>query len=202
MQKLEKQQEFFASWLHEIAVRFGDENRQTTRVFKWIGQKNIPYSCSVTAEVTTRLLLDVISITCRLLMQKVDMSCFSICHDRQLLFLSSHIDPDLYVALSQPTTFPFSTFLPLTARFTHTLLDNIQHSTLPQIFPPIDSLPASGLTPRTSRLDRFFWASPFYVFSFFIILFCLVPCGRLSWLLVSFWAHVNIVLHIISYHKN
>ena len=39
-----------------------------------------------------------------------------------------------------------------------------------------------------------------YVFSFFIILFCLVPCGRLSWLLVSFWAHVNIVHHIISYH--
>jgi len=27
----------------------------------------------------------------------------------------------------------------------------------------------------------------------------LVPCGRLSWLLVSFWAHVNIVHHIISY---
>jgi len=51
-----------------------------------------------------------------------------------------------------------------------------------------------------SRLDRFFWASPFYVFSFFIILFCLVPCGRLSWLLVRFWAHVNIVHHIISYH--
>ena len=25
-------------------------------------------------------------------------------------------------------------------------------------------------------------------------------CGRLSWLLVSFWAHVNIVHHIISYH--
>ena len=71
---------------------------------------------------------------------------------------------------------------------------------LPQIFLPIDSLPASGLTPRTSRLDRFFWASPFYVFSFFIILFCLVPCGRLSWLLVNFWAHVNIVHHIISYH--
>ena len=70
---------------------------------------------------------------------------------------------------------------------------------LPQIFPSIDSLPASGLTPWTSRLDRFFWASPFYVFSFFIILFCLVPCGRLSWLLVSFWAYVNIVHHII-YH--
>jgi len=41
----------------------------------------------------------------------------------------------------------------------------------PQIFPPIASLPASGLTPRTSRLDRFFWASLFYVFSFFVILF-------------------------------
>jgi len=26
------------------------------------------------------------------------------------------------------------------------------------------------------------------------------PCGRLSWLHVSFWAHVNIVHHIISYH--
>ena len=73
---------------------------------------------------------------------------------------------------------------------------------LPQIFRPIDSLPASGLTPRTSRLDRFFWASPFYVFSFFIILFCLVPCGRLSWLLVSFWAHVNIVHHHHHHHHH
>jgi len=25
-----------------------------------------------------------------------------------------------------------------------------------------------------------------FIFSFFIILFCLVPCGRLSWLYVSF----------------
>ena len=31
-----------------------------------------------------------------------------------------------------------------------------QYLPLPQIFPSIDSLPASGLTPRTSRLDRFF----------------------------------------------
>ena len=38
-----------------------------------------------------------------------------------------------------------------------------------------------------------------YVFSFFIILFCLVPCGRLSWLLVSFWAHVNVVNRIVSF---
>ena len=33
-----------------------------------------------------------------------------------------------------------------------------------QIFPTIDSLPASGLTPRTSLPDRFFWASPFFWF--------------------------------------
>ena len=31
---------------------------------------------------------------------------------------------------------------------------------------------------------------------FFFVWF---PCGRLSWLHVSFWAHVNIVQHIISY---
>jgi len=37
------------------------------------------------------------------------------------------------------------------------------------------------------------------VFSFFIIFFYLVPCGTLSWLLVSFWAHVNIVHRIVSY---
>jgi len=38
-------------------------------------------------------------------------------------------------------------------------------------------------------------------FSFFIILFCSVPCGRLSWLIVSFWAHVNIANRIVSYRK-
>jgi len=32
-----------------------------------------------------------------------------------------------------------------------------------------------------------------FIFSFFISLFCLVPCGRLSWLFASFWAHVNIL---------
>ena len=32
------------------------------------------------------------------------------------------------------------------------------------------------------------------VFVFFVTLFCLVPCGRLS----SFWAHVNIVHRIVS----
>jgi len=29
------------------------------------------------------------------------------------------------------------------------------------------------------------------------LLFCSVPCGRLSWLLVSFWAHVNIVHRVV-----
>jgi len=41
-------------------------------------------------------------------------------------------------------------------------------------------------------------SSMFLVSSLFF--FCLVPCGRLSWLLVSFWAHVNIVHRIVSYN--
>ena len=31
-----------------------------------------------------------------------------------------------------------------------------------------------------------------------LLFFVWFPCGRLSWLLVSFWAHVNIVHHIMS----
>ena len=38
-----------------------------------------------------------------------------------------------------------------------------------------------------------------FVFSFFVTHFCLVPCGRLSWLFVSFWMHANIVYRIASY---
>jgi len=34
------------------------------------------------------------------------------------------------------------------------------------------------------------------------LLFCLVPCGRLSWLLASFWAYVNVVHRIVSYRIN
>ena len=41
--------------------------------------------------------------------------------------------------------------------------------------------------------------SVFWFLVSFIILFCSVPCGRLSWLLVSFWTHVNIVSRIVSY---
>ena len=39
-------------------------------------------------------------------------------------------------------------------------------------------------------------------FLFFVLfitpLFFFVPCGRLSWLRVSFWAHLNIVYRIVS----
>ena len=38
-----------------------------------------------------------------------------------------------------------------------------------------------------------------FVFGFFISHVCLVPCGRLSWLFVSFWMHANIVYRIASY---
>jgi len=40
-----------------------------------------------------------------------------------------------------------------------------------------------------------------FIFSFFISLFCLVPCGRLSWLFASFWAHVNILRRIVSLRR-
>ena len=75
------------------------------------------------------------------------------------------------------------------------------------------SLPAQDLP-----LSQTFWSQdwlhglyywPFllsisvFVVSFFITpsSFGLVLCGRLSWLFVSFWAHVNIVHHIISYRN-
>jgi len=66
-----------------------------------------------------------------------------------------------------------------------------QNLPLSPIFPNIDSLKDSGLTPRTLWLDRFiFWAA-FLVFSLF---FCfLVPCSRLSWLFVSLGAHTDTV---------
>ena len=50
---------------------------------------------------------------------------------------------------------------------------------------------------QISRLDRFFWASPFMFLVSSLFFFVWFPCGRLSWLHVSFWAHVNIVHHII-----
>jgi len=70
---------------------------------------------------------------------------------------------------------------------------------LSQIFPTIDSLPASGLHDSTYfTTGAFLLSISVFCFTFFIILFCFIPCGRLSWLLVSFWAHVNIVNRVVS----
>ena len=91
-----------------------------------------------------------------------------------LLTLSTH---------SSPTTTPFL----FPSRF------KCQNLPLSQIFRTIDSLPASGLTPRTLWQDRF-WASRF-LFFFSLLLCFLVPCGR-SWLFVNFWMHVNIAHHV------
>jgi len=49
------------------------------------------------------------------------------------------------------------------------------------------------------HLDRIFWAILIFVFSSFPYFFLLlVLCSRLSWLAVSFWVHVNIL--ILLYH--
>jgi len=64
----------------------------------------------------------------------------------------------------------------------------------------MDSLPASGLTPRLYDWTVSSVHLGFCFYSFFITVFCLlVPCGRLSWLFVSFWAHVSIVHRIVLY---
>ena len=50
----------------------------------------------------------------------------------------------------------------------------------PQIFPTIDSLPASGLTPRLYDWSVSSEHLGFLFLVFFISLFCFFPCGRLS----------------------
>jgi len=62
-----------------------------------------------------------------------------------------------------PTTSPHSVNSPLSPSITPFLSLPPQDLPLSQILPTTDSLPASGLTPRTSRPDRFFRASPFLV---------------------------------------
>jgi len=53
--------------------------------------------------------------------------------------------------------------------------------------------------------STYFMTGPFlhehlgFLFSVSSFSFCLVPCGRSSWLFVGFWAHVNIVCRIVSY---
>ena len=77
-----------------------------------------------------------------------------------------------------------------------------QELPLSQTFPTIDSLPAPGLNPQALLLtvsSEYLGWFLFLVSS--LLFFRSVPCGRLSWLYVSFWAHVNIVHHIISYRN-
>jgi len=103
------------------------------------------------------------------------------------------------VSLPLTCIFPTTSLCWLTTFTIHnspTLLLLALNIPLSQIFPTIDSLPASGLTPRTYWLNRLFWASCFCLFCFLHYTF-LVPCAaQLSWLPVSFWAHKN---RIVSY---
>ena len=55
---------------------------------------------------------------------------------------------------------------------------------------------------RTAYTDlcphRFFWANRF-LFLIFPYFFVSVPCARLSWPFVRFWAHINISYRVVSY---
>ena len=92
--------------------------------------------------------------------------------------LSPSITPSLFHSYSKPTSFI-----------------NLSHHRLP-------SLP-SGL--RTDSTE--FMPGPYLlsitVFVFFSFLHCscclLVTCGKLSWLPVRFWLHVNIAYRVVSY---
>ena len=55
-------------------------------------------------------------------------------------------------------------------------------------------LPSVLRTDSTALTGPFLLSISVFIFSFFISLLCLVPCGRLS----CFWAHVNI-LHRLSF---
>jgi len=90
--------------------------------------------------------------------------------------------------LCQLTTLAIRNFLPLSLP--------AQNLPLSQIFPTTDSLLASGLTPRLYD----YTVSSEHLHFLFLVLFIsllvfLVLCGRLNWLPVSFWTHINIVYH-------
>jgi len=62
--------------------------------------------------------------------------------------------------------------------------------------------PSDSRTDSADFMTGPFWASLFFVITvvFFITLsVILVPCGRLSWQLIGFWVHKNVVYHIVSY---
>jgi len=78
----------------------------------------------------------------------------------------------------------------------HSLLLPAQNLLLSQIFPSTHSLAAAGLTTHTSWLDRFFWASPFFVFSSFIT-FLFVPVRQSK---LAIRQHVASRRYSVSYH--
>ena len=129
--------------------------------------------------------------------------------DRSFRYASPCLWNQLPSSLRQPHFSPSVSALPVHAPTTssHSVNSPLSPSITPSFTPGSRPTSFTNLSHhrlpsslRTDSTDRFFWAYPFYIcFSFFIILFCLVPCGRLSWLLVSFWAHVNIVHRIVSY---
>jgi len=115
--------------------------------------------------------------------------------DRQLRSSPSVSD----LSVPAPATSSHSVNSPLSPSITPSLFHSGSNLPLPQIFPTIDFL--SG--PRTDSTD--FITGPFLLsililfFSFLQYSFCLlVLCGRLSWLFVSFWVHINIVYHLVS----
>jgi len=56
----------------------------------------------------------------------------------------------------------------------------------------LDAVPA--LLPKRHKFRSMSVVAKFLRYAFYLI-----PCGRISWLLVSFWAHVNILDCIVSY---
>jgi len=100
-----------------------------------------------------------------------------------------------------PTTYSHSVNSPLSPSITPSLFHSLFktylfHKYFPAYTPFQPQYWLHGHYDRTVSSEHL----RFFVFSFFITRFCLVPCGRLSWLLVSFkWAHVNIVHRIVLY---
>jgi len=118
------------------------------------------------------------------------------CLWKQLLVLSVNLIP-----CSPSVSFACSCSYNTT--FSHYVNSPLSPSITPSLFVP-GSRPTSFINLSHHRLhsslrtdstdfitNRFFWG-PQVFFSFSLLFFRLVPCRRLSWLFVSFLAHVNI----------
>ena len=118
--------------------------------------------------VVTRLL------TCGLLPSCVrDVGC------RRSLALALH--PPVVCLVVCPATSSYSLNLPLSPSITPSLFHcRLKTYLFTQIFPTIDSLPPSGLTPRLYDWSVSSEHLDFLFLVFFISLFVVVPCGRLS----------------------